>query len=125
VYQRSGSTLTKLANPATLPAGTGLGCSWDESGTYLAVAHDTSPFVNVYERSGTTLTKLANPATLPAGVGRGCSFGVVNGYLAVAHDTTPFVTVYQNYTYDPSTQFMTPTITAIGAAAEAYIKALP
>ena len=109
----------KLANPATLPTGTGRGCSWDASSTYLAVAHDTSPFVTVYERSGTTLTKLANPATLPAGAGYGCSWDASGTYLAVAHPTSPFVTVYEPM------QFTVPTITAIGDAADAYIKALP
>ena len=81
--------------------------------------------MSVYERSGTTLNKLANPAALPTGNGYGCSFGALNGYLAVAHDISPFVTVYKNYAYEPSTQFAAPAITAIGAAAKAYIKALP
>ena len=85
----------KLADPATLPTGTARGCSWDSSGTYLAVAHATSPYITVYQRSGSTLTKLADPATLPTGTARGCSWDSSGTYLAVAHDSSPYITVYQ------------------------------
>ena len=33
VYEQSGTTFTKLANPATLPTNIGRGASWDPSGT--------------------------------------------------------------------------------------------
>ncbi len=85
----------KLAGPASLPTSFAYGCSWDSSGTYLAVAHGSSPFITVYERSGSTLTKLANPATLPTGVAYGCSWDSSGTYLAVAHGTSPFITVYK------------------------------
>ena len=39
----------KLANPATLPTGTGRGCSFSPDGTYLAVAHSVSPFLTIYK----------------------------------------------------------------------------
>ena len=35
--------------------------------TYMAVAHQNSPFITIYKRSGDTFTKLADPATLPTG----------------------------------------------------------
>ena len=95
VYEQSGTTFTKLANPATLPPDDGYGAAWDPSGTYLAVAHDSFPRVTIYERSGSTLTKLANPATLPTGNGNGASWDPSGTYLAIGHDASPYVTVYE------------------------------
>ena len=59
----------KLANPATLPTDVGRGCSWDSSGTYLAVAHSTSPFITVYDNYALdTATQFRVPnAQAPAG----------------------------------------------------------
>ncbi len=85
----------KITNPAALPAGAAQGCSWDASGTYLAVAHQTSPCITVYQRSGSTLTKLANPAALPTDAAYGCSWDSSGTYLAVAHVASPYITVYQ------------------------------
>ena len=42
-------TFTKLANPAALPAGTGYGAAFDQTSTYLAIAHVTTPFVTIYK----------------------------------------------------------------------------
>jgi hypothetical protein len=39
----------KLTNPAVLPAGTGRGTAFSPAGTYLAVAHDATPFVTIYK----------------------------------------------------------------------------
>ncbi len=50
---------TKLANPATLPTGYALDCAFDPTGTYLAVAHNNSPYITIYKRSGDAFTKLA------------------------------------------------------------------
>ncbi|OPX87011.1 MAG: hypothetical protein A4E53_02666 [Pelotomaculum sp. PtaB.Bin104] len=86
---------TKLANPATLPAGAGRGASFDPTGTYLAIAHDVSPYVTIYKRSGDTFTKLADPATLPASTGFSASFDPTGTYLAIAHDVSPYVTIYK------------------------------
>ena len=78
IYKRSGDTFTKLADPATLPTGVGLGVSWSPDGTYMSVSNGTaSPFITIYKRSGDTFTKLADPATLPTGVGRGVSFSLI------------------------------------------------
>lgn len=66
VLTRSGTTLTKLSNPASLPANTGEVVRWSPNGEFLAVGNsNTSPYLTVYERSGSTFTKLSNPATLP------------------------------------------------------------
>jgi len=89
------STFTKLADPSTLPTGAGYGCAFDPTGTYLAVAHFTSPLITIYKRDGNTFTKLANPATRPTGVGRGCAFDPTGTYLAVAHTASPYITIYK------------------------------
>lgn len=90
----------KLTNPATLPAGDGYAVAWKMNGQsytsqYLAVAHDTTPFVSVYPIVSSAFgAKVTNPATLPAGSGRGVAFNPYSGHLAVAHTTTPYVSVY-------------------------------
>jgi len=66
-----------------------------EKDTYMAVAHDTSPYITIYKRSGDVFTKLADPADLPAGAGRGFSFSANGVYMAVAHYTSPYITIYK------------------------------
>ena len=87
--------LTKLANPSVLPIGTGRGASFSPDGTYLAVAHDSSPFITIYKRNVDVFTKLANPSALPKSTGYGASFSPDGTYLAVAHATSPFITIYK------------------------------
>jgi len=74
IYDQDGDTFTKLANPASLPAGDGQGVAFSADGVYMSVAHSTSPFVTIYKRDGDTFTKLADPSTLPASSGRGVAF---------------------------------------------------
>ena len=88
---------TKIADPATLPAGNGYGCAFDPTGTYLAVAHGTSPFITIYKREGDTFTKLADPDVLPTGTGQGCAFDPTGTYLAVAHASSPNITIYDGF----------------------------
>ena len=89
------SSPTKLADPATLPTGTGRTPAWSPNGEFLAIAHGASPFVTIYQRSGTTFTKLANPAALPAGTGNRAAWSPNGEFLAIAHYTSPWVTIYQ------------------------------
>jgi len=63
--------LGKLANPSTLPTGSGYGVAFSSDDTYMAVTHATAPYITIYERSGDTFTKLANPSTLPTSTGQG------------------------------------------------------
>ena len=86
---------TKLADPSTLPTGAGYGCAFDPTGTYLAVAHGSSPRITIYKRSGDTFIKLANPSTLPTGDGYGCAFDPTGTYLAVVHESSPYITIYK------------------------------
>jgi DNA-binding beta-propeller fold protein YncE len=110
---------TKLADPATRPTGYGWGCTFDPTGTYLTVAHSSSPYITIYKRSGDTFTKLANPSTLPTSTGYGCAFDPTGTYLAVAHSSSPYITIYKRsgdtFTKlaDPSTL---PTSTGYGCA---------
>jgi DNA-binding beta-propeller fold protein YncE len=86
---------TKIANPSTLPTGTGWGCAFDPTGTYLAVAHEFSPYITIYKRNGDTFTKLANPSTRPPDTAYGCAFDPTGTYLAVAHANSPYITIYK------------------------------
>ena len=47
------SSPAKLADPATLPTGDGYGVAWSPNGEFLAVAHDTSPYLTIYQTAGT------------------------------------------------------------------------
>jgi len=85
----------KLSDPATLPTGFGYGVSFSPDNTYLAVAHNTSPYVTIYKRSGDTFTKLSDPATLPAGASQTCAFSPDNTYLSVGHGISPYITIYK------------------------------
>jgi WD40 repeat protein len=85
----------KLPNPDILPTGSGRRTAFSPDDTYLAVAHNTSPFIAIYKRSGDTFTKLANPDILPTGTGFGTAFSPDSTYLAVGHSNTPFITIYK------------------------------
>jgi len=86
---------TRLADPEILPASTGRGVAFSSDGTYMAVAHATTPYVTIYKRSGYIFTKLTNPLTLPTGQGNGIAFSPDGTYLAVAHTTAPNLTIYK------------------------------
>ena len=95
IYKRNGDTFTKLSNPSTLPTGQGNGVAFDPTGTYLAVAHVSSPYIAIYKRNGDTFTKLSNPSTLPMGHAYGVAFDPTGTYLAVVHDSSPYITIYK------------------------------
>jgi WD40 repeat protein len=84
----------KLSDPATLPAGTGYSVSFSPDGKYIAVAHGSSPFINVYPWDGTFGAKIADPATLPGVDGNSVSFSPDGKYIAVVHETSPYINVY-------------------------------
>ena len=58
---------------------------------YIAVAHGTSPFINVYPwTSGTGFgTKYADPSTLPTSTGMGVAFSPDGADLACLLYTSP------------------------------------
>lgn len=90
------NAFVKLSNPSSLPTGNGNGCAWNGASRYLAVAHDTSPYVTVYKSIYTGgFSKIANPVNLPAGNGSGCGWSSDGLFLVVSHATSPFVTIYR------------------------------
>src|SRR5260221_295809 len=88
-------TPTKLSNPSNLPAGNGFGTVFSPDGTYMSVAHNTTPFITIYKRSGDTFTKLSDPASLPSSNGLGVAFSPDGTYMSVAEANTPFVAIYK------------------------------
>jgi WD40 repeat protein len=85
---------TKLSDPGNLPTGAVNGVSWSSSGSYLAAAHATSPYVTAYSLSGTTFTKISDPGTLPPGEGRSIAWSPSEGLLLVGSDSSPYLVVY-------------------------------
>jgi len=66
IYENIGGTWTKMANP-TQPPGDSWSCEWDQTGTYLYVAHDGTPGITIYERN--TETNVLSIVTSPVGTG--------------------------------------------------------
>lgn len=94
-----GSLGAKFANPGTLPAGTGRSVAFSNaiwsSNAYVAVGHDTTPFLSVYPCSSSAFgAKLTNPASLPAASGRGVAFRRGDTFLAVGQDNASSPIVY-------------------------------
>ncbi len=87
IYERSGTTFTKLSDPATLPAGLVNDVAWSPNGDYLVCAHNTTPFITIYQRQGINFTKLSNPVTLPGAAGIRAAFSPNGEFLAVASST--------------------------------------
>ena len=72
VWKIGGDSVSILVMPAVMAA-----ASARKSGTYLAVAHNSSPYITIYKRNGDTFTKLSDPATLPTDEGRGVAFSPI------------------------------------------------
>lgn len=101
LYNWNGGDPVKLADPATLPAGTGRSAGWSPDGRYLAVGHDTTPFLSIYDWNTGSPIKIANPATLPAASVNAVCWSPSFRYLACAHGTSPYVTIYDFFTGSP------------------------
>jgi len=87
--------LDKFPDPATPPTGDGTGISFSTNNKYMAVSHNTAPYVSIYKYAPNTYTKLANPASLPTGKGWDVAFSFDDKYLAVAHETSANLTIYK------------------------------
>jgi hypothetical protein len=95
-YKRAGDVYTKLANPATGPAGWTRQSSWTPDSLYVAFAHDSAPYVSVFKRAGDTLTKLTVNQPALAANPLGAVFSPDGVYLAIAHGSNnPYVSVYK------------------------------
>lgn len=102
-YSVNKSQFVKLAQPITIPTGTGTGSpKYSVDGKYVCITHGTTPFITVYRRVGNLYSKIANPTTLPAGNATNCSFSIDNQHLAITHNTSPFITIYKtNFDLSP------------------------
>lgn len=94
-YTRSGDTFTLRNDPDTWPVGWVRKVEYSPNGSYLAVAHDSTPYITIYSISGNNLNKLDDPATLPTGVGYDLAWDSTSTYLAVAHESSPYITIYK------------------------------
>lgn len=95
IYQRDGTTFTKIADPASLPEATEntRNVAWSPDGRYLAIATELSPFLRIYARTGIDeFTILPAPASLPTAAGRALEWSPDGQLLAVA--TNNNVVVY-------------------------------
>jgi hypothetical protein len=116
-YTRSGDTFTKRNDPDTWPVGWVRQVAYSPNDSYLAVAHDESPYITIYSISGNNLQKLSDPATLPTGVAYGLAWDPTSTYLAVAHGSSPYLTIYKR-SGNTFTKLANPTILpATGVAA--------
>jgi WD40 repeat protein len=89
----------------------GKSAAFSPDGTYLAIAHTTTPYVTIYKHTtGDTFEKIADPATLPKGDARGAAFSPDGTYLAIAHGgSSPYVTIYKHTTGDTFEKVADPT----------------
>lgn len=95
IYERSGSTFTKLPDPGTTPTGNANAVAWSPNGDFLAVAHATTPFVTIYQRQGNNFTKLSNPAALLGSAGQALVFSPNGEFLATCGGSTTGFKIYQ------------------------------
>lgn len=95
LYTWSSPSLLTSA-PTSAPAGAATGeCAWSPDGKFLAVSHQTTPYLTVYERQKDTFTKLDAPSSLPAGTGQCVAWSPSGEFLVIGHSTTPFFTIYR------------------------------
>lgn len=92
IYERSGTTFTKLANPSTLPAGTVNDLDWSPDGNLLVVANSTTPFMRSYQRRGLNFSALGTPGTIPLATGISASFSPNGELLIIGTDYDSGVT---------------------------------
>ena len=117
-----GQPLKTAAQDAN-PAGIGRGVALSSDGQYLAVAHETTPFLTTYKWSAANsrYEKTAVQDANPAGFGYGAALSSDGQYLAVAHHTTPFLITYKwsaaNSRYEKtSAQDTNPAVIGYGVA---------
>ena len=113
---------TKLANPATLPTGTGRAVAYSPDGNLLAVGMDASPYFHVYSRTNDVYTKLADPAIIPTNIVYALSFSPDGKQLAVGMCSAPFLRIYNVVNNVLTTSFLPTDLPANQANAISYTK---
>jgi len=76
------------------PAGAVNGIAFSPDKTYMAVAHDASPYITIYKQEGNTFNKLDALPELD-GAGQSIEFSINGTYLAVTHSGSPYITIYK------------------------------
>lgn len=107
----------EILTTGDLPAveGSGKSSQFSNNNQYLAVAHNTSPFLTIYKKGdGDSFTKL-NIAAVPTGNGIDLAFSSDDTYLAVIHNFHPFLTVYKR-TGDNFVKLNVPALTAVATS---------
>ena len=96
LYGVSGTTFTKLSNPATVPTGTNSinGAAFSPDGKLLVLATTASPYIYVYSVSGSTLTYLASPSVIPSATRTACAFSRDGKLLALSGPSAPNIDMY-------------------------------
>lgn len=93
VYAKSGNSLTKLANPVSLPASAVLDVAWNAAGNILVCTTGlgTAATLKVYSRSGSTLTAITGPSLIPTIDGSGIftlDFNTSGNAMAIGWSST-------------------------------------
>lgn len=91
IYKRTGNTLTKLANPTTLPGLHGQRASW-YTDDYLAVTSTNGGLI-IYKRSGDTFVPLAAPTGALISSPNGVAFSPDGNFIAIGTGGGPFIAI--------------------------------
>ena len=104
VYQRSGTTFTRLDDPSSLPTDDGNGTDWSPDGQYVGFVGDSAPFLDIYGFENNTLTRVANPASLPLSISRTIAWSNNGEYVVVGSNggANPPLNIYQTDTTLPT-----------------------
>lgn len=95
IYSRSGDTFTQSDDPDSWPNGGVHDVCWTNTdNTYLAVGHDSTPYISLYKNTAGTFSIQDNPDINPTGRVSALAFDPTDSYLAVGHQTSPYITVY-------------------------------
>lgn len=85
---------TLLANPTSLPSGSGARPQYSFDGTYLALPYSAG--LIVYKRTGVNVhTRLTDPTGLTVGAGAEVSWTEDAVYLAIVGGTAPYLNIYK------------------------------
>ncbi|AGH31831.1 hypothetical protein SLPG_00037 [Salicola phage CGphi29] len=95
IYKRSGSTISKLANPSTLPGNSANDVAFSSDATYLVVAEGFPRHITIYKRSGDTFTKLSAPAQPPDSTQQACAFSPDDELLVTGGGGSETLIVYE------------------------------
>lgn len=91
----SGGWGTKFADPSSAINGTSSYYSkFNKTSTAIAIASNSSPYINTYSWSNGFGAKFADPSTLPVAGCTFCYFSDSESYIAVSHAFSPYVDVY-------------------------------